>query len=171
MTLHTVVVVSSDSESLERLESILTSVGYVVFSAETLAQTLELLENDREVQLVLGDFGHTCAPDLELIRAVKRAHPGVFLVVVVSESDLPAISEAVARDEIYQYIFSPWHEESLLLTVRRALEHCDLNRQNLRLLRRVADKKEKAEAKPASQADDVSPHPDRSPRPAAAVGN
>ena len=170
MTLHTVIVVSPNPETLERLESIMTSEGYVVYSVESPDQALELIENNSEVHMIVSDFEQDCGPDGEFIQTVKRTHPEVLSVIVAKENALPAVSDLIAHDQIYQFILTPWCEENLLLTVKRGLEHYELTQQNLRL-RDAFDKKAKSPGGSVPQSNEALPQPDRSSCPVAVVEN
>jgi len=49
-------------------------------------------------------------------------------------ADVSAIVEAINDGEIYKFLSKPWHDQDLLTTVQRSLEHYDLQDENTALL-------------------------------------
>ena len=67
-------------------------------------------------------------------------------MILTGYTDLEALVEAINCGHVYRYVTKPWSNEELSLTVRRALEHYEVNKrrydlesENTRLLSRLQE--------------------------------
>ncbi len=111
-------------------------IGLSVLEVEDGNQAFEALENER-FDLVVSDLympGHT---GLEVIQRARELDPDVHAVILTASATVETAIEAL-RSGVYDYLTKPL--ETLTdfdLTVRRALEHSHLLRENRRLFAEV----------------------------------
>jgi two-component system NtrC family sensor kinase len=128
-----VVLVVDDDESVRRsLRRVLRRTSCTVLEAPESASALDVLARE-PVQVVVSDYRMPGMDGVELLRLVKERYPGIQRVLLTGQADTSAIEEAVNRSEIFRFIWKPWDESHLLLTVQDAIDHFWMNEENQRL--------------------------------------
>lgn len=95
------------------------------------SQVLPLLEKE-EVSLIVLDL---CMPGVsgqDLLREISYRFPQVLVIVMTAVSEV-ATAVACMKDGAFDYLTKPVQKEEFLACVRRALDVCELRRENLSL--------------------------------------
>jgi CheY-like chemotaxis protein len=119
-----VLFVDDDEIVLQSLERGLLDESYDKLFARSSREALQIIQQQK-VHVIVADM---CMPDmtgLELIRAVRKEHPGVVGMVLTGYEQDIDLQNAVDRGEIFKLISKPWkfggvNFESL---VRRAIDN------------------------------------------------
>jgi two-component system NtrC family sensor kinase len=128
-----VVLVVDDDEHIRRsLRRVLSRIDCTVLEAPESATALETLAREA-VQVVISDYRMPGMDGVELLRVVKERYPGTQRVLLTGQADTSAIEAAVNRSEIFRFIWKPWDESHLLLTIQDAIDHFWTNEENQRL--------------------------------------
>ena len=129
---ETLLLVDDDPHVLRSLGRILARPGRVVTACADGAEALRHLERS-PVQVVLCDYRMPGMDGVELLNQVKERWPGVQRILVTGQADTTAIEEAVNRSEIFRFVWKPWDEGHLQLTVQDALDRHRTEAENRRL--------------------------------------
>jgi len=138
-----VLVVEDDASMRRILEFNLVEEGFDVTLATTGDDAIALLTAGHEdarapFELVLTDVKMPGAADgLAVLRAAKRCHPDLQVVLVTAFGTVDHAIEAMAAGAA-DYITKPFQRAELKARVRRALERGDLARENRDLRRQAA---------------------------------
>jgi DNA-binding NtrC family response regulator len=54
-------------------------------------------------------------------------------IILTGYTDVEALVEAINCGQVYRYVTKPWNNEDLRVTIRRALEHFETNRDSYEL--------------------------------------
>ena len=92
-------------------------------------EALSILESGDEFDLVLSDLMMAEMDGIALLEQAKERYPDVPIVMVTAVHDISVALQAL-RNGAYDYVLKPFEREQLLHTVRRALEHSRLKREN-----------------------------------------
>ena len=128
-----VLVVDDDENVRSSLRRVLRRANCTVLDAPEAASALEILERE-SVQVVVSDYRMPGMDGVELLRLVKERYPNIQRVFITGQADSSAIEEAVNRAEILRFIWKPWDEGHLLLTVQDAIDQFWVTEENRRLL-------------------------------------
>jgi predicted CXXCH cytochrome family protein len=111
-----------DDEELIRwsLAEELSAAGYKTSSAEGVAEALRLVEKEVP-DVVLTDLRIGAESGLDLLKAVRRDHPGVAVVLMTGFADLASAVEAL-REGAADYISKPLQLAGLKITLERVME-------------------------------------------------
>ena len=124
------ILVVDDEEAIrEIVTSMLTSARFDTCQASSGTEALALLQSGEEFDLVLSDLMMAGMDGLALLERSKERYPDVPVVMVTAVHDIQAALQAI-RNGAYDYLLKPFEREQLLATVRRALEHRRLKREN-----------------------------------------
>jgi len=107
--------------------------GYVVLTANSGAEGLDILEREA-VDLVISDMRMPEMDGARFLEQVRRRWPEVVRILLTGYADIESTIAAINRGEIWRYIPKPWDDDSIVLTVRDALERKRLAAENARLL-------------------------------------
>lgn len=122
----------------EFLEIMLTQDGYVVRSASSGEEGLELFKIS-EPALVLTDVKMPGMSGLDLMQKLKQLNPAVPVIVITAFASADDALRAV-REGAYDYISKPFQVEDLRIVIRNALEVHRLRRENLQLKRSMEER-------------------------------
>jgi putative nucleotidyltransferase with HDIG domain len=92
-------------------------------------EALAILESGDEFDLVLSDLMMAEMDGIALLERSKERFPDMPFVMVTAMNDISVALQAL-RNGAYDYLLKPFEREQLLATVRRALEHRRLKREN-----------------------------------------
>src|SRR5271165_3096043 len=124
------ILVVDDEETIrEIVSSMLGGANFQSRQAASGAEALSILESGGEFDLVLSDLMMAEMDGIALLEKSKERFPDVPVVMVTAVHDLSVALQAL-RNGAYDYLLKPFEREQLLATVRRALEHRRLKREN-----------------------------------------
>jgi putative nucleotidyltransferase with HDIG domain len=124
------ILVVDDEETIrEIVSSMLGGANYQTRQACSGVEALAVLEKGDEFDLVLSDLMMAEMDGIALLERAKERYPDMPIVMVTAVHDIQVALQAL-RNGAYDYLLKPFEREQLLATVRRALEHRRLKREN-----------------------------------------
>jgi two-component system NtrC family sensor kinase len=127
-----VLVVDDDEHVRRALNRVLRRARCRVAEASDAAAAVQVL-HAQPVHVVVSDFRMPGKSGIELLREVKDRWPRVQRVLLTGQADTVAIEEAVNHSEIFRFIWKPWDDAHLLLTVQNAIDQYWVVAENARL--------------------------------------
>jgi putative nucleotidyltransferase with HDIG domain len=124
------ILVVDDEETIREIVS--SMLGGAQFESQQAAsgtEALSILESGVEFDLVLSDLMMAEMDGIALLERSKERFPDLPVVMVTAVHDLSVALQAL-RNGAYDYLLKPFERDQLLATVRRALEHRRLKREN-----------------------------------------
>ncbi|GMU33323.1 MAG: sigma-54-dependent Fis family transcriptional regulator [Planctomycetia bacterium] len=115
-----ILVVDDSVSTLKVLERNLVTQGYVVFTAQDVANAVELLEST-SVDLVVTDLRMPRIGGLDLIRHVRSNLPDTGVIMITGFASIGSAVSAM-REGAEDYLPKPFTDEELIATVQGALE-------------------------------------------------
>jgi two-component system NtrC family sensor kinase len=128
----TILIVDDDEHVRRALRRVLRRARCRVLDAPDAAAGLQLIEQE-PVQVVVSDYRMPGMSGVEFLRAVKERWPRIQRVLLTGQADSTAIEEAVNRSEIYRFIWKPWDDTHLVLTIQSAIDQYWIVEKNTRL--------------------------------------
>lgn len=124
------ILVVDDEETIrEIVSSMLKGANFRARQAASGIEALSILESGDEFDLVLSDLMMAEMDGIALLERSKERFPDMPFVMVTAMNDISVALQAL-RNGAYDYLLKPFEREQLLATVRRALEHRRLKREN-----------------------------------------
>ncbi|MFW5711148.1 MAG: response regulator [Spirochaetota bacterium] len=122
MNKHTLLLVDDDENVLKSLQRLFRQEKDIqVFTAEDAPSAVARLKKS-PVDLLISDERMPQIEGHKLVQYVKQNYPGVIRIILTGYADTEAMRAAVNRGEVYRYLFKPWDDNELLVTVRNALQ-------------------------------------------------
>jgi two-component system NtrC family sensor kinase len=128
----TVLVVDDDEHVRRALTRVLKRSRARLREAADAEGALQILAGD-PVHVVVSDYRMPGMSGVEFLRVVKERWPRVQRVLLTGQADTAAIEEAVNQSEIFRFIWKPWDDAHLLLTIQSAIDQHWLLEENVRL--------------------------------------
>ncbi|QSV46211.1 sigma-54-dependent transcriptional regulator [Geobacter benzoatilyticus] len=110
------------------LENHLREAGFTPLTASVGQEALAILEQ-QAVDLIISDLMMPGMDGLELIEQVHKRHPGLPIIVLTGHGSVESAVEAMRRGA-YDYLEKPYNPDVLGITIRRALDHHHVIREN-----------------------------------------
>jgi putative two-component system response regulator len=124
-----VLVVDDEPAVLRLLGSQLTHLGYEHRAADSAAEALRTLRRHASAVLVLSDVQMPGGGGAELLDELQRIDHSIQVVMVSGHQDIDTVRSCLRRGA-YDYLVKPYELADLSLTLKRAVEHSRLQRQN-----------------------------------------
>ncbi len=133
------ILVIDDDESLRRvLEYNLAQEGYAVLTAGSGEQGLELLKKEG-ADLVVTDVRMSGMDGLQVLEAVRKADPNIQVIILTAFGTIEMAVEAM-KAGAFHYISKPFNRDELKLTIKKALQLKELERENVVLRQELKDR-------------------------------
>jgi len=133
---YTILIVDDEEKVRNALVRVLRSEGYRIFTASNSQEALTKLDEGK-VDLVLADNQMPGVSGIELFFILKKRWPDTIRLLITGRADTEIAINAINKGEVYRFITKPWDPEELKVTIRQALEHHKLMRENQNLLQTV----------------------------------
>ena len=135
----TLLVVDDDEHVRRALRRVLRRAKCRVLDAPEASSALAVLEAE-PVQVVVSDYRMPGMSGVEFLRAVKDRWPRIQRVLLTGQADSTAIEEAVNQSEIFRFIWKPWDDGHLLITIQSAIDQYWTAEDNRRLQALIAER-------------------------------
>ena len=147
MNNYTLLLVDDDENVLKSLQRLFRQEKDIqVFTAEDARSAVAQLKKS-PVDLLISDERMPQIEGHKLVQYVKQHYPGVIRIILTGYADTEAMRSAVNRGEVYRYLFKPWDDNELLVTVRNALQLAEAERKKQEYARELEAMNEQLEEK------------------------
>ena len=133
MALAPILVVDDESEMRSALSHALTRNGFSVESAASGTEALVKIKKD-PISLVITDLKMPEMSGMEVLGAVKKATPGIPVIVITAYGSIHNAVEAMQAGAA-DYLLKPFSFETLATTVKKVLGSADGNGRQSHLKR------------------------------------
>lgn len=128
----TILFVDDEASILATLKRVFRPSGYRVFTAESGAQGLEILEHEA-IDLVVSDMRMPEMNGVQFLEKVRERWPDTVRILLTGYAEIGTTIDAINKGQIYRYVSKPWEDSDIKMTVKQALHQKILEREKLRL--------------------------------------
>jgi DNA-binding NtrC family response regulator len=128
---YKIIVVDDEPANLRLLERLFRQ-DYEVITCESGEEALRLL-NQHDVALLITDQRMPGMTGIELLKQTATIRPHMVRMILTGYTDVDTLVDAINSGLVYRYATKPWNNEDLRLTVKRALEHYETNKERHKL--------------------------------------
>ncbi len=130
---HTLLLVDDEESITKSLYRLFRKEKYNIITASGGQEALEILKKTKDLSLIISDQRMPGMTGAQFLEKAKVIFPNAVRFLLTGYSDMDAIVDAVNKGEIHRYLSKPWNDKDLILQVRQALEHYELQFENNRL--------------------------------------
>jgi len=123
---HKILIVDDEVANLRLLERIFCH-DFKVVAASSGAEAMRILEQF-EVALIITDQRMPGMTGIELLKRTASLRPHTVRIILTGYTDVEALVEAINCGQVYKYVTKPWNNDELRLTVKRAIQHYEMNK-------------------------------------------
>jgi len=135
-----ILVVDDDAFVREMLSSILETSGYAVETAENGQEAIDKYIADPGISLIVSDVNMPEMDGIQLIKELRKKSLDVPIIMVTSVSSISVAVDALSSGAIDYVLKDEGIQETINITVKRALEKHQLKLQNIQLIADLAAK-------------------------------
>ncbi len=125
--------VDDEKNVLRAIERTFLDDDYVIHTAMSADEGIEILKNKAPIQIVISDYRMPGTNGVDFLRDVCENWPDTVRIVLSGYADMVAVVSAVNEGQIYKFIPKPWNDDELRITLSNALERYFLHKKNLQL--------------------------------------
>ncbi len=128
----TLLFVDDEANILSSLKRLFRPFGYRIFTAESGAHGLEIMERE-SVDLVVSDMRMPEMNGAQFLEKAREKWPDTVRILLTGYAEIGSTIEAINKGQIYRYISKPWEDNDIILAIKHALQQKQLEREKLRL--------------------------------------
>ena len=134
------VIVVVDDERLQRdiVKTILDDEGYETYTAASGEEAL-VTAKKYHPDVILADLRMAGMDAIELLESVQKDSFAPTMIIMTAHGTISSAVEAMKKGA-FDYLTKPLHMDSMLMTIRRAVEHAELLKENRQLQRELYDR-------------------------------
>jgi DNA-binding NtrC family response regulator len=143
MSEDNILIVDDEQNVISALKRTLMEEPYAVYSAESAAEGLEILDRTKNIKVIVSDERMPVVAGHEFLATVKDKFPNIIRIMLTGYADINAAMKAINEGEIYRFFSKPWNDTEIKFIIRSAIEKYDLEAENRRLLSIIRDNLDK----------------------------
>lgn len=120
--LQKILFVDDERQILNSLERILMDYDYDLFTAESGEEALKILEEEKDIDLIISDMRMPYMDGYELLCKVKDKYPQIIRVMLSGYTDEHIIYKALQENVAKLYLLKPWNTSYLLKEIEHIFE-------------------------------------------------
>ena len=125
MNKKTILCLDDEIDNVEALERLLRK-KYNVLKATQASEALKLLDQNREICLIISDQRMPEMTGVEFLQKSIEVIPDAIRILLTGYTDVESIIQAVNQGQIYRYLTKPWDPNDLIQTIDQAVERFEL---------------------------------------------
>lgn len=126
---NTLLVIDDEEQIAKRLKKFLLKEGFEVFAAGNGKEGLKYIENNK-IDVLITDIKMGDMDGIEVLRRAKKFYQDIEGIVITGYKDQELAIKALRAGAI-DYIIKPVNLDELLISVKKAVERINLNRNRL----------------------------------------
>lgn len=124
--------VDDDKENLTGFEISL-SRSFGIETAENSQVAYSILQSSDDIGVVLVDYKMPKEDGISFVDRIKDEFPDLIFIITSAWADMDVVIKAMNMNCFYGFIQKPWNYDELTITLKNALEHFEVKRDNKRL--------------------------------------
>ncbi|MDM8541818.1 response regulator [Desulfococcaceae bacterium HSG9] len=133
---QSLLIVDDEVNVIKSLKRLLLNEDYTIYSANSGAEGLELLENN-VIGVVMSDQRMPEMDGITFLESVRQRYPYTVRIILTAHASLDSAIAAIRHARLYDYLIKPWSENVLLNTLAKAFEYHNLIVDKKRLEQKV----------------------------------
>ncbi|NOX25343.1 MAG: sigma-54-dependent Fis family transcriptional regulator [Deltaproteobacteria bacterium] len=129
--MHTILIVDDEPNYLIVISELLGEEGFETITADNGSTALELAQKS-DIDLLLTDMQMPGMDGFSLLEKIKFTKPNLPVIMITAYGEVEKAVRAM-RQGAFSYITKPFNNDELVATIKKALEHRTLAKENIRL--------------------------------------
>jgi len=136
MSKESILYIDDESFNLATFEAIFYK-NYNVFTCEEALDSLNILEKNTNIKVVITDQRMPQISGLEIIKKISEKFPDIICIILTAFAEIETTLNAINQGGIYRFILKPWKKEEMLITIENAIETFNLRFENKQLIQNI----------------------------------
>jgi len=129
---HRILLVDDEVKVLNGLGRSLSQEPYEITATTSPAEAIRLLES-QEFTVIITDQRMPQMQGVQLLEQAKMLSPDTMRLILSGHADMQSVIDAINHGAVYRFLTKPCRDDDLQQTLRQAVQHFELARENRRL--------------------------------------
>ncbi len=117
-----VLIVDDEEDSLELVKNVIKSLGFNIVAVSSGQEALKILQESKDINVVLADLVMSGMNGIELIKAARRLGINQKFIIITAYGEMDSYIEAMNLG-VVDYINKPINSEHLSLLLSKVIEY------------------------------------------------
>ena len=132
VSVHHILLVDDEVKVLNGLRRSLSEEPYQITATTSPNEALHLLES-QEFTVIVTDQQMPHMRGVQLLEHARTLSPSTMRLILSGHADMQSVIEAINHGAVYRFLTKPCRDDDLQQTLRQAVQHFELTRENQRL--------------------------------------
>ena len=125
-----IVIIDDETNILKSIQRVLRHEPWEVLTFNDPHQAIRDLSGRRDIDVIISDYRMPQMNGVELLQSLKEQCPDAIRMILSGQVDMEAVLNAINKAEVYRFIMKPWNDEDLVITLKNAIAHNQLIKEN-----------------------------------------
>ena len=130
---YKILVVDDQADIRDLLKDAFSRQSYNVLCSSSAKGALSILDK-KQVDVVISDEIMPGMSGTEFLAVVREKYPDIIRIILTGHADLESAIRAINEGEVYRFFIKPCNMVDLSTTIRHAIQHQGLLKENKRLI-------------------------------------
>jgi DNA-binding NtrC family response regulator len=131
-----ILVIDDEQSLLDVLQAAMINEGYEVTTTTRPDEAIRILRDDR-MDAVITDLKMTPLDGIQVLQEAKKVDSDIVVIMITAFGSIETAVEAM-KNGAYDYVIKPFRMDEIRMTLKRALAHRNLVKENFSLKRELA---------------------------------
>lgn len=132
-----IVIIDDEINILKSIQRVLRHEPWEILTYNDPQEAIRELSGRLDIDVIISDYRMPQMNGVELLQALKEQCPDSIRMILSGQVDMEAVLNAINKAEVYRFIMKPWNDDDLIITIKNAIAHNLLIKDNKRLAETV----------------------------------
>lgn len=116
-----ILVVDDEPILLSIIETILENKSMPVFTASSVQDAFEILEN-HDIAVIISDYKMPGDNGIDFLEKVRMEYPHIVRIIMTGYAEVNVLIDAINRAGVYRFLSKPWDQDEFYYSIETALD-------------------------------------------------
>lgn len=132
-----IVIIDDEINILKSIQRVLRHQPWEVLTYSNPELAIRELSGRSDIDVIISDYRMPEMNGVDVLQALKQQCPDSIRMILSGQVDMEAVLNAINKAEVYRFIMKPWNDDDLIITIKNAISHNQLIKENKQLAETV----------------------------------
>ncbi|UZE97404.1 response regulator [Alkalimarinus alittae] len=132
-----IVIIDDEINILKSIQRVLRHQPWEVLTYNNPHDAINDLSGRSDIDVIISDYRMPEIDGVEVLQTLKEYCPDSIRMILSGQVDMAGVLDAINKAEVYRFIMKPWNDDDLVMTIKNAISHNELIKENKQLAETV----------------------------------
>lgn len=121
--MHKILIVDDEENVRKSMKRCLKEIEHtIVYTAGTGDMGMSIIDNDREIEVVISDHRMPGTPGVNFLMWVRQNYPDIVSIMLTGYANIEIAKKAINEGSVFKFLTKPWDNKELVQIVRSGID-------------------------------------------------